>query len=282
MKWTAPRIYHLASTAIRKEGLQDYLDDIGAPEWETNAPSDGELLMEVAGKGCYRSFKADLNPNLTKVRVKDNRGYLGKSIIGNKHGSVLEHVHDTFMFVGVSRVFTHELVRHRLSNFSQESLRFVRLTELEAYFPSTFQESFLKGVDQHLQEEGKPSLGTNESLLREKMEEVFEYLEQVQLDLANDLRLDDLEAFADKKKLTSALRRMAPIGLATAVMCTTNQRNWRHMIEQRTSRHAEEEIRRVFDEVFFKLSSRYPNVYQDAIIEEVDGLPEITFKMSKI
>jgi thymidylate synthase (FAD) len=60
----------------------------------------------------------------------DQHEYLG-NLLASLHGSVLEHASDTFAFHNVSRVFTHELVRHRAgSAFSQESLRYVRLAEI--------------------------------------------------------------------------------------------------------------------------------------------------------
>lgn len=277
MEWTEPKLYHLAGTALDKTGVKAYLTDIGVPDWDTNAASDGEKLIEIGGKGCYKSFDVDLNPNLTRVRQSQNHEYIGKGIVSVGHGSVLEHVHETFAWVGVSRILTHELVRHRIANYSQESLRFVRLTHLKAYFPDVFKEPFLDEVQQHLAEKGI-DFGATEDILRDKMKEVFEYLEDVQLELAQMLRLDDLESFSKKKKLTSAMRRMAPEGLATAVMMTTNLRQWRLIIEKRTNGAAEEEIRKATFQVYEDLAERHPATFQDAIVEKVDGLPQVTFE----
>lgn len=270
MEFTTPRVFHLAGTAIDYGGLRSYLAHIGAEGWDTDARSAGEILTEVAGKLCYRSFHEDLNANLTKVRRMDNAGYLD-NILKHQHGAVLEHVSDTYVLVGVSRVLTHEMVRHRLCGFSQESLRFVRLTELQAYFPDVFGDGFL--ADQFGAE--APAL-SNE--LRRGMRATFEYLEDVQLQLANRLDLDGLRSFERKKKLTSAMRRLAPIGLATTLMMTTNARNWRHIIAQRTSRHAEEEIRKVAARIYRDQQRRHPNIYQDAEEAEVDGVVEVTFR----
>src|SRR5581483_8276869 len=102
-----------------------YLVEIGAPEWHANIVSNGESLVEIAGRLCYRSFKPGLNPNVERVR-SGNREYLS-NILQQKHGSVLEHVTDSFIVTGISRVCTHELVRHRHLSISQESLRYVRI-----------------------------------------------------------------------------------------------------------------------------------------------------------
>ena len=103
MEFTKPRVFHLAQTQIDQEGLAGYLEEIGAPNWDTNAPTDAEKFIEVCGKQCYRAFHADLNANLTRVRDQDNEGYL-KNILTSRHGSVIEHVYDSFALVGVSRV----------------------------------------------------------------------------------------------------------------------------------------------------------------------------------
>ena len=65
---------------------------------------------------------AGANPNVSKVRA-DRREYFA-NILRSAHGSVLEHANYSFALRNVSRVLTHELVRHRAgSAFSQESLR---------------------------------------------------------------------------------------------------------------------------------------------------------------
>src|ERR1700674_2534763 len=81
------------------------------------------------GRACYRSWEPGLNPNVTRVRT-DQREYF-ENLLRSAHGSVLEHASYSFALRNVSRVFTHELVRHRAgSAFSQESLRYVRLTDI--------------------------------------------------------------------------------------------------------------------------------------------------------
>lgn len=283
MKFTEPRVFRLAGTSLDFYGVNAYLKEVGAEKWGSDSNNDGEVLVEIAGKTCYRSFHEDLNANLKRVRSGDNAGYVG-NIIKSQHGSVLEHVYDTFALVGVSRVLTHEMVRHRLCNFSQESLRFVRLTELAAMYPGVFSKEFLEKIGV---KDGR-SVGhdiTNQETadyLQGLFQETFEHLEDVQLQMANALDLDNLQSFDGKKKLTSGMRRLAPIGLATTLIMTTNARNWRHIVQQRTSRHAEEEIRMVTGTIFRMLSVHNPNLYQDAKVELVDGYDEVTFEHGRI
>jgi len=56
MKIVKPKVYLVGETKIIEEGLAEYLKDVGAPEWATDAPSDAEELCEVMGRLCYKSF----------------------------------------------------------------------------------------------------------------------------------------------------------------------------------------------------------------------------------
>jgi len=170
-----------------------------------------------------------------------------------KHGSVIEHSSVNFIFADVSRVFTHELVRHRAGTaISQESLRFVRLTDIGFWPPLAIRE--------------------NEEVM-EIVSTTVRHLESLQFKLAEILRLDDESKFSVKKKFTSAMRRIAPDGLATTIGWTANVRTLRHVLEMRTEPGAEEEIRLVFGKVGEILTKRYPNMFGDYEVETVDGLP---------
>lgn len=260
MRFVEPKVFLVGETRVVEEGLQDYLDHVGVSGWETDAPSDAERVIEVMGRLCYRSFEPGLNPNVTRVR-EGNGKYLG-NIINVGHGSVLEHSVLNFVFADVSRVVTHELVRHRAGTaISQESLRFVRLDALSAYVPTHIKES----------EAGM-----------EVFVKTFEQLEELQRELARLYAIDDEKKFDIKKKLTSAFRRVAPIGLATTIGWSCNMRSLRHVIEHRTDPHAEEEIRVLFSKVFDIVRERYPNLFADYEAEEVDGLPWVHSAHGKV
>ena len=143
---------------------------------------------------------------------------------------------------------THELVRHRAgSAFSQESLRYVRLTDIGFRVP--------------------PALEP----VRDQVISIVEQLEEFQVSAADALGLDDEGVpFAVKKEITSALRRLAPIGLSTDILWTANVRTLRHVIEMRTAPGAEEELRLVFDQVGRVMVEEAPNLFQDFTRQE-DG-----------
>jgi thymidylate synthase (FAD) len=260
MNFVEPKVFLVGETRIIEDQLQAYLEHVGAPEWTSDAPSDAEKLTEMLGRLCYRSFKPGLNPNVTRVR-EGNDTYLGH-ILQVGHGSVLEHAVLNFVFADVSRVFTHELVRHRAGTaVSQESLRFVRLDTLSAYVPMHIKEN-------------------------ERGMEIFtrtvEHLEQVQAELAEAYAIEDEKKFDVKKKLTSAFRRLAPIGVATTIGWSCNMRALRHVLEMRTEPSAEEEIRLVFAKVYELVKDRYPNLLGDYEAEDVDGIPWLRTKSKKV
>jgi len=253
MHETEPRVFLIARPAVDLEGMRGYLEAVGGSSWldrrldeDGNAPDPAQLLVEFAGRACYRSWEPGLNPNVTRVRT-DQREYFA-NLLQSAHGSVLEHANFSFAFREVSRVFTHELVRHRAgSAFSQESLRYVRLTDIGFRVP--------------------PALEP----LREQVLTIVERLEEFQRESAELLKLDDAGLpFAVKKEVTSALRRLAPIGLSTDIVWTANVRTLRHVIEMRTAPGAEEELRAVFDNVARLALREAPALFQD-FRREPDG-----------
>ncbi len=251
MKYITPKVFLVGETKAIPEGLTQFFDHIGVPDWSTDAPTDSEKIIEVMGRVCYRSFAPGLNPNVTRVR-EGNDTYIA-NIIKSEHGSVTEHASVNFIFADVSRVFTHELVRHRVgTGMSQESLRYVRLEDLSFWTPSVIAE--------------------NEAAMT-IFSETVAYLEEQQKELGKLFGLDETSDFDFKKKVTSAMRRIAPDGLATSIGWTANFRTLRWVIEQRTSPHAEEEIRLVFGKVAEIAKERYPNLFADFTSETVDGLP---------
>lgn len=256
-----PKVFLIGETRVVEEGLKAYLEHIGVPEWTSDAPTDTERLIEIYGRLCYRSFKPGLNPNVTKIRER-NCDYIG-NILNVRHGSVIEHPVINFIFADVSRVFTHELVRHRVGvGISQESLRFVRLEDLGQWLPTVILE--------------------NEKAV-EIFARTFEELERLQLELAQLFELDSPnKPFSDKKIITSAMRRIAPIGLATTIGWSANPRTIRWVLEMRTHPSAEEEIRLVFGQLGKIVTGRYPNLFGDFTSEIVDGHPWYKSSNSKV
>ena len=247
MRETTPGVYLIARPSVNVEGMRAYLDEVGGTSWldmrldeaDGAGLNAGEAIVEFGGRACYRSWEPGLNANVTRIRTQRDEYFA--NILRSAHGSVLEHASYSFAFRNVSRVFTHELVRHRAgSAFSQESLRYVRLTDIGFRVP--------------------PALEP----VRQQVLELVERLEEFQVSAADELGLDDEGVpFSVKKEITSALRRLAPIGLSTDIVWTANVRTLRHVIEMRTAPGAEEELRLVFDQVARTMLHEAPNLFQD-------------------
>jgi len=246
MHETTPTVFLIARPSIVEEGLRGYLQDVGGESWlerrlkeAGGEPNGGELIVEFGGRACYRSWEPGLNPNVTKVRT-DQREYFA-NILRSAHGSVLEHANYSLAIRNCSRVFTHELIRHRAgSAFSQESLRYVRLTDIGFRVPAALEP------------------------VRAQVLSIVEQLEEFQVSAAKELGIDDEGVpFHVKKEVTSALRRLAPIGLSTDIVWTANVRTLRHVIEMRTAPGAEEELRLVFDQIARIMKAEAPNLFQD-------------------
>jgi thymidylate synthase (FAD) len=149
-------------------------------------------------------------------------------------------------------VFTHELVRHRVGTaFSQTSGRYVRTDQLEFVL-----DPILEPV-------------------RNDVLEVMEMLEGRRDYIARKLGIDQQTSFEQKKRMTSALRRILPDGRGNEIGWSANARTIRHLLMLRTSRHAEWEIRTVFCQVFELLKPKFGMLLHDAKLEydPHDGLP---------
>jgi thymidylate synthase (FAD) len=258
MHETKPAVFLIARPALDLGVMHAYLADVGGESWLARRLEEGtdelnhaETLVEFAGRACYRSWEPGLNPNVTRIRT-DPAEYHA-NLLRSMHGSVLEHASFSFVFRNVSRVFTHELVRHRAgSAFSQESLRYVRLTDIGFRVP--------------------PALEP----VREQVLSMVEQLEEFQVSAAKELGIDDEGLpFAVKKEVTSALRRLAPIGLSTDIVWSANVRTLRHVIEMRTAEGAEEELRMVFDQIAEIMVAEAPNLFGDfSRTEDGSWVPE--------
>lgn len=244
MKFVEPQVYMIGETKIDLSQTKQMLRALGgatALGWLSktlpSSRSEGELLTEIAGRICYKSFGVGLNPNVTKIR-QSSEDYI-RNTLSKGDGSIFEHATCTFAFLNVSRVFTHELVRHRVGvAISQESLRYVRPKELGLWLP--------------------PELSDKKVQFRA----IVERMEKGYRELEASYDWDEMN-FDAKKRVTSGLRRVMPDGMATSIIWTANHRTIRHVIAMRTAEPAEVEIRYVFDKVARLMKRKFPLIYAD-------------------
>jgi thymidylate synthase (FAD) len=271
MKIVVPSTYLIGATTLDRRSLNAYLSDTGQTEFldalheaeqatvdrERHNPAlaDAEIICSFYAKLCYRSLAPGHNLNLTGTRsIRDNL----RGTISMGHGSVLEHTWFNFVTTRCSRVFTHEMVRHRVGTaFSQTSGRYVRSDKIEMVNDPI--------LSKNLSENTRDTLQDAMILLERGMASANAEIES--LDLDRDT----------KKKMTSALRRYLPNGQANELGWSMNARQLRHWLLLRSAAGAEKEIRLVANQVYDILSDRVPSLLFDAIAgpEDEDGLFEV-------
>jgi thymidylate synthase (FAD) len=226
-----------------------HFESPGEVPWSTDAEG-GQALAEFAGRACYQSWS---KPN---PATATNAGYL-RHILEVGHLSVLEHGTVTFYFTGVSRSFTHELIRHRHFSYSQLSQRYVPERDAKMVEPEVI------AADPELHKR-------------------FVEASEAAVQAYNDL-LEGLEArFADvpnatlrRKQARQAARAVLPNATETRIVVTGNYRAWRHFIAMRASEHADVEIRELAVECLKQLQTVAPNVFDDFKISRLADGTEI-------
>ncbi|MGH7507075.1 MAG: FAD-dependent thymidylate synthase, partial [Longimicrobiales bacterium] len=225
---------------------QQYL---GAPhiQWTSDSEVPAETVAEFAGRVCYLSFGAGAGfeggHKLIAGRTS-NRDYLA-NILKVRHGSVLEHGVWTFLFEGISRALTHELVRHRHFSYSQLSQRYVDESEVGFVLPAEIQE----GTEAHdvWKESCERSLAEYRRLLA---------LVETQVQ-------EEGSATIRRKRARQTARSLLPNAAETKIVVTGNARAWRHFVELRGSASAETEIRALAITVLRILQEEAPNLFGD-------------------
>lgn len=249
----------IGHTTVDESGLRAYLSHTQQDDFMQayeEAVADGlspeEALVSFYAKLCYKSLVADgRNPNVTRIR--DVRSNI-ENCFSTGHGSVFEHVWFNFVTTNCSRVMTHELVRHRIGvAFSQTSGRYCRIDKIDF-----ITDPLLADVEEEI-----------EAIVK-KIQKAYKRMAK-----ATGLTGESKQPFSLKKKITSALRRIAPNGQANEIGWSCNIRALRHMLMMRTSRFAEREIRLVFNQVYEIIKGGWPMLVADAVEEEIDGLLEI-------
>jgi len=242
-----PEIYIVGRQTMDRGAIDRFLEDEGL-SWETDAEVGGEQLVEAGGRICYMSFG--------KGR-KTNREYIG-NLVGMKHGSVLEHATWDFIITGVSRSFSHELVRHRAGwGYSQLSQRYV-------------DESTANFVE--------PEIIAKDERMHALWLDAVRTAHQAYLDLVEGLMeaMPDIENKTERRKrVREAARSVLPNATETMIFCSANARALRHFIELRGAEGAEAEIRRVALKLLRLLQEEAPTLFGDYEIVRLEDGTEV-------
>ena len=188
---------------------------------------NAEKLIENLGRTAYLSFK--------KIRKGSEKKFI-KMLIKRGHFSILEHAYATFRIKGGSRAFTHQLVRHRLCSYTQQSQKYVDESKFNYIEPR----SIKNNKRTHL-------LFVN---FIEQAKEVYSKLQRL------GIKNEDA-------------RFVLPNAVESEIVVTANFREWRHIIEIRGSADAQWEIRKATIEILRILKKQVPTVFEDFTIDEL-------------
>lgn len=210
-------------------------------------PDGQEVLrhLETAGRTCYKS--EDL------VTDDSARGFVGRIIRGGHH-SVIEHASITVRFI-CDRGVTHELVRHRLAAFSQESTRYAN------YSKDKFG-SEITVIRPLFWAKGTPEYQRwHESMLRAE---------------ADYMALLEMGAKAQEA------RSVLPNSLKTEIVMTANLREWRHVIALRSSPAAHPQIREIMLPLLEEFHGRLPIIWDDIYQQYQKDIESLAAQVAKL
>jgi thymidylate synthase (FAD) len=239
----------VARPALDLVAISEFLEG-EATEWRrTPGMPPAEELIEFAGRVCYLSFGSRQSP-------KDTAAYV-RSLVDQGHHSVLEHASWSFLLTGVSRAFTHQLVRHRIGfSYSQLSQQYHDESDAEAVVPAAVRrhpaavETWKAAVDRsHVA-----------------------YRELLRL-LAAGHDADDLPERERLRLERSAARSVLPAATETKILFTANARALRHFLDERGAIVGDEEMRVVSALLLRAVSAEAPELFSDFVLTERGGLP---------
>ncbi|MCD6580044.1 FAD-dependent thymidylate synthase [bacterium] len=186
---------------------------------------NAEKIIEEAARTSYLSFNRqgeDITASFIKMLIK------------NGHHSVLEHAYASFRIKGISRATTHQLVRHRLASFTQQSQRYVDETNFHYVIPQSIEKD---------EEAKKLFLKTMENV-----KEVYIKLRSMKI------RKEDA-------------RYVLPNAIESEIVISANLREYRRIFELRCEKKAQWEIRKMAIIMFEILKNECPNVFYDMNID---------------
>lgn len=207
--------------------------------WEQEVPTNAPQIIEAAGRTCYKS----------EDKITDeSAGKFVKMIADKGHHSVLEHISASVRLI-TDRGVTHELVRHRLASYSQESTRYCNYGGGDVVF--------IKPVWFKIPAELLPRIPYLPSSFSSREERLW----SESMILSERYYHDLLKQGQSPQQARSVL----PNSLKTEIVMTANLREWRHVFALRCSNAAHPQIRELLLPVYEAFKKRLPEVYEGVL-----------------
>lgn len=212
----------------------------------------GEKLIASAAKLCYSP--TGIEEIEEDLKEKEIESFLSL-LIDLNHESPIEHISFTFGVEGVSRTLTHQLVRHRIASFSQQSQRYVKLEQFEYIVPPAIEknkkakEIFIKAM-----EEDQKNYDEITDVLYDKHYEDY---------IKEGFSEKQSKSKAEKEAIEDA-RYVFPNACETKIVVTMNARSLINFFRLRTCNRAQWEIRELAIEMLKAVKEVYPTLFKNA------------------
>jgi len=228
------------------------------PSIEILTPLGPETLkfLELAGRVCYKSED--------KITEQSAAKFV-KMLRDNGHESVLEHVNATVRIIG-SRSMSHQLVRHRIASYSQESQRYCNYGK-RGYQVICPPKIGLPCGPYYFAEDYTFDFYFDEGLVDKYPDNWFSGVRRSWLSCRADNYLEYL--FYIKKGIPPEdARECLPNATKTEVVTTYNLRQWRHLFKERAlNKHAQWQIRQLMQSVLIEFGKALPAVFGDQLLQ---------------
>ena len=212
-----------------------------------------ESVVASAAKLCYSKVGVDeIQKNLTEDGIEKFVSML--STIG--HHSPLEHCTFTFAVEGISRACSHQLVRHRIASYSQQSQRYVKLDKFDYIIPTAIENNeFAKDIFLNAMEQDKKAYnGIVEELMNEYIASSGYTLASIPKSEYNRL----------EKLAIEDARYVFPNACETKIVFTMNVRTLMNFFTHRCCDRAQWEIRDLANEMLIQVKEIAPTLFKKA------------------
>jgi thymidylate synthase (FAD) len=255
-----PQIYLIGRPRINVDTFLSFLKDESTVWARSPRATEVEEIVEIAGRICYMSFGEKQSP-------RRNGDYI-HNLIKQGHESVLEHVSWTFLMVGVSRAFSHQLVRHRVGfAFSQLSQQYHEETSATFVEPAHLQQS------PRALEAWRKAVAVSQESYRVILDSLGELEGKAGVELSKK---------ESKRAIRSAARSVLPNATETKIVVTANARALRHFLKIRGSILGDIEMREVAAALFSQVQPEAPSLFADFTLGRLrDGTPLLTHSEMK-
>lgn len=204
-----------------------------------NMVNDDIITISAAAKQCYNKkfnyskFYSEYDNN-EKIKIEN---FITR-IANSGHTSILEHASASFLITGVSRALTHQLVRHRIASYTQQSQRYVDMSNLEYVIPPTIKNCKDKSV----------------------LEDYKNFMKLVEQEYKN-ITVKLINAGLPENKVREDARFILPNATCSNIVMTMNYRELGDFLGKRMCMRAQWEIRKMATKIFDILSVQSPSIF---------------------